>query len=139
MLYDRLGKFKKNIFFTFMQKKLLTIIKKIVYIALSHVHRYCGRLAEWLCRGLQIRLYRFDSGTGLHEILFRLSSAVEQSAVNRLVVGSNPTAGANGSKCQNFALLRKGNTRHSLVSLFDFLIYCVLFWKRNTLKNCSPK
>ena len=27
--------------------------------------------------------------------LFRLSSAVEQSAVNRLVVGSNPTVGAN--------------------------------------------
>ncbi len=27
-------------------------------------------------------------------VLFRLSSAVEQSAVNRLVVGSNPTAGA---------------------------------------------
>ena len=28
------------------------------------------------------------------KVLFRLSSAVEQSAVNRLVVGSNPTAGA---------------------------------------------
>lgn len=27
--------------------------------------------------------------------IFRLSSAVEQSAVNRLVVGSNPTVGAN--------------------------------------------
>ena len=30
--------------------------------------------------------------------LFRLSSAVEQSAVNRLVVGSNPTVGANKRK-----------------------------------------
>ena len=29
------------------------------------------------------------------KILFRDSSAVEQSAVNRLVVGSNPTRGAN--------------------------------------------
>ena len=85
---------KKSIFLSFMQKKLLTPAKKIVYIVSSHVHRYCGRLAEWLCRGLQILLYRFDSGTGLHEILFRLSSAVEQSAVNRLVACSNQAAGA---------------------------------------------
>lgn len=52
-------------------------------------------MAEWLCRGLQILLYRFDSGFGLQKLLFRDSSAVEQSAVNRLVVGSNPTRGAN--------------------------------------------
>ena len=25
-----------------------------------------GRLAEWLCSGLQIRVPRFDSGGGLH-------------------------------------------------------------------------
>ena len=56
-----------------------------------------SEMAGWQngsCRGLQILLYRFNSGTGLQD-LFRLSSAVEQSAVNRLVVGSNPTVGAN--------------------------------------------
>ena len=42
---------------------------------------------------------RFNSGTGLQNsflphILFRLSSAVEQSAVNRLVACSNQAAGA---------------------------------------------
>ena len=50
------------------------------------------------CRGLQILVHRFDSGTGLqirYRILFRLSSAVEQSAVNRLVACSNQAAGAN--------------------------------------------
>ena len=71
-------------------------------------------MAGWqngLCRGLQILLYRFDSGTGLQrnneKVLafaeffcynshcFQRSSVVEQSAVNRLVVGSSPTAGAN--------------------------------------------
>ena len=54
-----------------------------------------SELAGWQngsCRGLQILLYRFNSGTGLQT--FRLSSAVEQSAVNRSVVGSNPTVGA---------------------------------------------
>ena len=55
-------------------------------------------MAEWLCRGLQILRYRFDSGFGLQR-LFRDSSAVEQSAVNRLVVGSNPTRGANNKTC----------------------------------------
>ena len=54
------------------------------------------RLAGWQsgsCRGLQILVHRFNSGTGL-QILFRLSSAVEQSAVNRLVACSNQAAGA---------------------------------------------
>ena len=51
-------------------------------------------MAEWLCGGLQILIYRFDSGFGLQRFLFRDSSAVEQPAVNRLVVGSNPTRGA---------------------------------------------
>ncbi len=51
------------------------------------------------CRGLQILVHRFNSGTGLQNsflphILFRLSSAVEQSAVNRLVACSNQAAGA---------------------------------------------
>ena len=50
-------------------------------------------MAEWLCRGLQILRYRFDSGFGLQG-LFRDSSAVEQSAVNRLVACSNQAAGA---------------------------------------------
>src|SRR5665213_858815 len=69
-------------------------------------------MAEWLCRGLQILVQRFDSASGLHleapastrvrlenvnrpcvmlPALFGGSSAVEQSAVNRSVVGSIPT------------------------------------------------
>src|SRR5437762_196783 len=84
-----------------------------------------GLVAEWLCSGLQIRVCRFDSGPGLHRLrdiggpcmvgnalskhrafapgayragvrlLIRGSSAVEQSAVNRSVAGSNPAPGAN--------------------------------------------
>ena len=79
-------------------------------------------MAGWqngLCRGLQILLYRFDSGTGLQrnnaKVLaiakffcynnhcFQRSSVVEQSAVNRLVVGSSPTAGANFKRDFSFA------------------------------------
>ena len=62
-----------------------------------------SQLAGWQsgsCRGLQILVHRFNSGTGLqkfdiYRVLFRLSSAVEQSAVNRLVACSNQAAGAN--------------------------------------------
>ena len=59
-------------------------------------------MAGWqngLCRGLQILLYRFNSGTGLQR--FRLSSAVEQSAVNRSVVRSNRTVGAKVKRSRN--------------------------------------
>jgi hypothetical protein len=35
----------------------------------------------------------YGASTGAHQ--FQRSSVVERSAVNRLVVGSNPTAGAN--------------------------------------------
>ncbi len=55
-----------------------------------------NRMAGWQsgsCRGLQILVHRFNSGTGL-QILFRLSSAVEQSAVNRSVICSNQIVGA---------------------------------------------
>ena len=55
-----------------------------------------GRLAEWLmqrtanpCTSVRFR-YRPPHYT----VLFRLSSAVEQSAVNRLVACSNQAAGA---------------------------------------------
>lgn len=59
-----------------------------------------NQLAGWQsgsCRGLQILVHRFNSGTGLQKVftVFRLSSAVEQSAVNRLVACSNQAAGAN--------------------------------------------
>lgn len=67
-----------------------------IYFLPSMVAR--GLVAEWLCRGLQILVYRFNSGTGLHQVLFRLSSVVEQSAVNRLVAGSSPAVGANKKK-----------------------------------------
>ena len=75
---------------------------------------YYGRVAEWLCRGLQILVRRFDSGLGLQKCvvmdfffcyttseLFKLiqvflgSSVVEQAAVNRSVAGSSPARGAN--------------------------------------------
>jgi hypothetical protein len=29
-----------------------------------------GRMAEWLCRGLQILVQRFDSASGLHSLNF---------------------------------------------------------------------
>src|SRR6266436_1255242 len=63
-------------------------------------------MAEWLCNGLQIRVQRFDSASGLHGTpsrpVFRVvgwalipgSSVVEQAAVNRWVDGSNPSRGA---------------------------------------------
>ena len=59
-----------------------------------------GRLAEWLmqrtanpCTSVQ---FRYRPPKFIHNrILFRLSSAVEQSAVNRLVACSNQAAGAN--------------------------------------------
>ena len=81
-----------------------------------------GPVAEWLCRGLQILLRRFDSGPGLQikELIFKKdlciksciaiypdiksavvpgSSAVEQAAVNRLAGGSNPSRGAKPLSC----------------------------------------
>ena len=60
-------------------------------------------MAEWLCNGLQIRVQRFDSASGLHGArprpvfgwaLIPGSSVVEQAAVNRWVDGSNPSRGA---------------------------------------------
>ena len=77
------------------------------------------RMAGWQsgsCRGLQILVHRFNSGTGLqiyfYRISFRLSSAVEQSAVNRLVACSNQAAGAN-----------KKSTTFMVVL---FLLFCVV-------------
>ena len=70
-----------------------------VYIE-TPIERTVLRLAGWQsgsCRGLQILVHRFNSGTGLQKcftVLFRLSSAVEQSAVNRSVACSNQAAGA---------------------------------------------
>ena len=92
---------KKSIFLAICKKnkkKLLTAKKNIVYIKALSEWYSIGRLAEWLCRGLQILVYRFNSGTGLHQVLFRLSSVVEQSAVNRLFAGSSPAVGANKRK-----------------------------------------
>ena len=60
-----------------------------------------GAVAEWLCRGLQSLVRRFDSGPRLHVFtLIRRSSMVEHAAVNRRVVGSSPTAGANSKSPQ---------------------------------------
>src|ERR1700730_154126 len=61
-----------------------------------------GRMAEWLCRGLQILVQRFDSGSGLQGLRPRrrtpsspVAQLVERAAVNRLVAGSSPARGAN--------------------------------------------
>ena len=78
----------------------MTRAKNIVYIEAPN-ERTVTQLAGWQsgsCRGLQILVHRFNSGTGLQKcftVLFRLSSAVEQSAVNRSVACSNQAAGAN--------------------------------------------
>ena len=77
----------------------MTEEKFSVYIE-TPIERTVLRLAGWQsgsCRGLQILVHRFNSGTGLQKcftVLFRLSSAVEQSAVNRSVACSNQAAGA---------------------------------------------
>ena len=90
----------QKLFFNCMQKKCIFLKKSIdaaKNIGIYGSHQRLGTaVAGWqngLCRGLQILLYRFNSGTGLQR--FRLSSAVEQSAVNRSVICSNQIVGAN--------------------------------------------
>src|SRR5258707_7558217 len=71
----------------------------------AYISPATGRMAEWLCNGLQIRVQRFDSASGLQRAdaapllwvpaLIPGSSVVEQAAVNRWVDGSNPSRGAN--------------------------------------------
>jgi hypothetical protein len=39
-----------------------------------YLARAVGRMAEWLCRGLQILVRRFDSASGLHSQKARLIS-----------------------------------------------------------------
>ena len=76
-----------------MQKKLLTDSKKFVYMELVECTTV---LAGWQngyaedCKSLNIGSIPVPAST----LLFRLSSAVEQSAVNRLVAGSIPAVGA---------------------------------------------
>ena len=41
---------------------------------------WTGRVAEWLCSGLQIRVHRFDSGLGLH-YRFRVGTCVKRLAL----------------------------------------------------------
>ena len=71
-----------------------------------------GNVAEWLRRGLQILVSRFDSGRCLQKIIvvlvikkskfcFLYSSVaqlVEQLTVNQLVAGSSPARGAKSIK-----------------------------------------
>ena len=35
-------------------------------VARAYITPASGRMAEWLCNGLQIRVQRFDSASGLH-------------------------------------------------------------------------
>ena len=67
-----------------------------------------GNVAEWLRRGLQILVSRFDSGRCLQKIIVVLvlkkskfcflhssvAQLVEQLTVNQLVAGSSPARGA---------------------------------------------
>jgi hypothetical protein len=65
-----------------------------------------GHVAEWLRRGLQILLFQFDSGRGLHIFIVfgkkicivslnsSIAQLVEQLTVNQLVAGSSPARGA---------------------------------------------
>ena len=66
-----------------------------------------GRVAERLCRGLQILVRRFDSGPGLqffssqsencvleNENRSPVAQLVERVAVNHFVAGSSPARGA---------------------------------------------
>ncbi len=50
-------------------------------------------MAEWLRTGLQIRLRRFDSGSGLHKLSAALAQSVEHIIRNDGVTGSNPVSG----------------------------------------------
>ena len=105
------------------------------------------RMAGWQsgsCRGLQILVHRFNSGTGLQILLsyriylFRLSSAVEQSAVNRLVACSNQAAGANkkalvysraffyGSSCFLLSASFTANLSNALGSLARFCSFSLI-------------
>ena len=38
-------------------------------------------MAEWLRRGLQILLFQFDSGRGLHKILFKIITILDKISV----------------------------------------------------------
>ena len=40
-----------------------------------------GHVAEWLRRGLQILLFQFDSGRGLHKILFKIVTILDKISV----------------------------------------------------------
>ncbi len=97
------------------KKKLLTITKIIVYIE-APIERTVtswpvGRVAHAEdCKSLYIGSIPVPASKSFFTV-FRLSSAVEQSAVNRLVACSNQAAGAN-----------KKNTRH-LVGVF-FIDFC---------------
>ena len=59
-----------------------------------------GRLAEWLCSGLQIRVPRFDSGGGLHssgfliflsELWFINETKPQKRGLNSLGIMGPPT------------------------------------------------
>jgi hypothetical protein len=45
----------------FRRRTRLTALRGAAYMTAA------GRMAEWLCRGLQILVQRFDSASGLHE------------------------------------------------------------------------
>ncbi len=74
------------------------------------------------------------------------SSVVERSAVNRLVVGSNPTAGANSKLCSRSPLkpYRQTATRFRRVAVFDRLgnykdIPCVTLRTRECSGSVAPE
>ena len=82
-----------------------------------------GNVAEWLRRGLQILVSRFDSGRCLQKknlvlvikkskLNFLHSSVaqlVEQLTVNQLVAGSSPARGAKKLPKRNFKIISRLN------------------------------
>jgi hypothetical protein len=49
-----------------------------------------GPVAEWLCRGLQILVHRFDSGPGLHKINDLARKRTRQTIRVRTMSETNP-------------------------------------------------
>ena len=67
MWLENAWKFDKKFIFSFYSVDWLLQVQYQCVITLGlWMYGYFGAMAEWLCRGLQILVYRFDSGSRLH-------------------------------------------------------------------------
>ena len=93
------------------------------------LHRMCdgNLMAGWQsgyaedCKSFYIGSIPVPASTV--RILFRLSSAVEQSAVNRSVVGSNPTAGAKVKHPKGCFFCIRNEGINYLRFFYQFILY----------------